>query len=473
MRTDRVVIAGAGLAGLRTAEELRAKGYDGTITMIGAESRPPYDRPPLTKKLMTGELDDTTLAADPAALGVDLRLGEAATGLGDGMLRTGHGGYPYDALVVATGAVPVRLPGPGRQCLLRTLDDALALRSALRPGTRLAIVGAGWIGAELATAAARRGCRVTVVEASPAPLAGAIGAQVGSQTAAWYEAAGVDLRLSQPVESVEPGGLALAGGQWLWADLVVTAVGVRPDTGWLAGSGVTLENGVAVDEWLRASVPGVYATGDCAAFISRRYRRRLRVEHWDNALHAPEVVAANILGADEAYDPVPYFWSEQFGRMVQYAGHHSAADRLVWRGDPAGAEWAACWLSGTAPVGTAGAGGADGERLVALFTVGRPRDLLQGRRLIAAGPAVDPARLADPGIAVRDTGLGGLSRARQHGASTGPRTAPGAGTRPRHWWNAGALLLGHCPVRPPRRQPYGARHQHGGQEEQVQNAGGG
>ena len=155
----------------------------------------------------------------------------------------------------------------------------------------------------------------------------------------------MELRLGQPVESVEPGGLALPGGGWLAADEIVTAVGVRPEVSWLAGTGVLLENGVAVDEGLRASVPGVYAAGDCAAFVSRRYRRRLRVEHWDNAIHAPGVVAANILGGDERYDPVPYFWSEQFGRMVQYAGHHTAADQLVWRGDPAGKDWSAGWLA--------------------------------------------------------------------------------------------------------------------------------
>jgi NADPH-dependent 2,4-dienoyl-CoA reductase/sulfur reductase-like enzyme len=206
----------------------------------------------------------------------------------------------------------------------------------------------------------------------------------------------VDLLLGQPVESVEHEGLVLPGGGWLPADVTVVAVGVRPQVGWLAGSPVRLENGVAVDGRLRASAPGVHAAGDCAAFVSARYGRRLRVEHWDNALHAPRVVAANILGGDEPYDPVPYFWSEQFGRMVQYAGHHSDADRLIWRGDPADREWAACWL--------AGPGAADGaeERLVALLTVGRPRDLLQGRRVIAAGGAVDPGRLADPGIPVRD-----------------------------------------------------------------------
>jgi NADPH-dependent 2,4-dienoyl-CoA reductase/sulfur reductase-like enzyme len=143
-------------------------------------------------------------------------------------------------------------------------------------------------------------------------------------------------------------------------------------------------------------VAGVFAAGDCAAFWSRRYRRRLRVEHWDTALHAPEVVAVNVLGGDEIYDPVPYFWSEQFGRMVQYAGHHSAADRLIWRGDPAGQRWAACWLAGP---------GSGSGRLVAVLTVNQPRDLLQGRRAIAAGGQLDAGRLADPGVPVRDAVL--------------------------------------------------------------------
>jgi 3-phenylpropionate/trans-cinnamate dioxygenase ferredoxin reductase subunit len=396
VRVERVVIAGAGLAGLRTAEELRGRGYPGAITMVGAESRPPYDRPPLTKKFMTGQLDDTTLAADPAALGLDLRLDEAATGVDGGVLRTGRAEYPFDALVVATGAAPVGLPGGGGHRFLRTFDDARALRDALLPGTRLAVVGAGWIGAELATTALARGCQVTVVEAAAAPLAGALGGDVGSVTVPWYADAGVDLLLGQPVESVEHDGLVLPGGGWLPADLTVVAVGVRPQVGWLAGSPVRLENGVAVDGRLRASAPAVYAAGDCAAFASARYGRRLRVEHWDNALHAPRVVAANILGRDETYDPVPYFWSEQFGRMVQYAGHHSGTDRLIWRGNPADREWGACWLAG--PDAADGAG----DRLVALLTVGRPRDLLQGRRVIAAGGAVDPVRLADPGIPVRD-----------------------------------------------------------------------
>jgi 3-phenylpropionate/trans-cinnamate dioxygenase ferredoxin reductase component len=391
-RPGRIVVVGSGLAGLRTAEELRAREYAGAVTLVGAEARPPYDRPPLSKRLMAGELDDTTLRDDLATLDVGLRLGETATGLDDSLLRTDRGEHEFDRLVLATGAEPVALPGPGPQRFLRTLDDALAIRARLAPGLRLAIVGAGWIGAELATAAAARGCRVTVVEAGAAPLAAGVGAEVGAQTAGWYEAAGVELRLRQPVESVQPGGLALAGGGWLAADEVVTAVGVRPAVGWLEGSGVALDNGVAADEQLRASRPGVFAVGDAAAFWSLRYQRRLRFEHWDVALRAPAVVAANLMGGTDIYDPVPYFWSEQFGRMMQYAGFHGDAERMVLRGDPAARRWGACWLAG--------------DRLVALLAVDSPRDLAQGRRLIEAAAAVDAGRLSDPEIPVRDAARG-------------------------------------------------------------------
>jgi 3-phenylpropionate/trans-cinnamate dioxygenase ferredoxin reductase component len=384
--SGRVVVAGAGLAGLRTAEELRARGFDGPVTLIGGESRPPYDRPPLSKKVLTEPDLDPSLKADFAALDVDFRPDEAATELGDALV-TNRGTYSFDHLVLATGARPVALPGDGRQRFLRTYDDALALRDLLRPGLRLVIVGAGWIGAELATAAVAHGSRVTVVEAGPAPLAAAIGAPVGAQTARWYAAAGVDLRVVTAVEAVQPGGLALAGGEQLAADEIVTAVGVRPATGWLEGSGVRLENGVAVDAGLRTSRPGVFAAGDCAAFESRRFGRRLRFEHWDVALHAPEVVAANVLGGDEAYDPVPYFWSEQFGRMLQYVGYHGDAESLLWRGDPAEPTWAACWLAA--------------GRLVAMLTVDRPRDMLQARRLIASADPVDVARLTDPAVPVK------------------------------------------------------------------------
>jgi len=385
---ERIVVVGGGLAGLRTVEELRAREYAGQVTLVGAETRPPYDRPPLSKRLMAGELADTTLREDLATLGMQLRLGETATGLSPGVLRTDRGQHRFDRLVLATGATPVALPGSGRQWFLRTLDDALALRARLRPGLRLAIVGAGWIGAELATAAAARGAQVTVLEAAAAPLAGAVGAEVGALTTGWYREAGVELRLGQPVESVEPGGLALPGGGWLAADEVVTAVGVRPEVGWLDGSGIAVDRGVATDEQLRTSLPGVFAVGDCAAFWSLRYRRRLRFEHWDVALRAPAVVAANLLGGTDTYDPVPYFWSEQFGRMIQYVGFHGGADRMMLRGDPGARQWSVCWLAG--------------DLLVALLAVNSPRDQIQARRVIQAAAPVDVARLSDPATPVRD-----------------------------------------------------------------------
>jgi 3-phenylpropionate/trans-cinnamate dioxygenase ferredoxin reductase component len=386
----RAVVIGAGLAGLRTVEELRGRGFAGPIALIGAEQRPPYDRPPLSKKVLSApEAPDPSLRADFESLSVDFQPGRVVGGL-DEVRDLGQ-------VVIATGADPVRLPGPGVQRVLRSLDDALALRALLRPGLRLAIVGAGWIGAELATAAAGAGGKVTVVEAAPVPLAAALPASIGEITASWYQEAGVDLRLGAAVSSVEDGGLALADGSWLAADCVVTAVGVRPSVSWLGGSDVACSNGVVVDEGLRASVPGVFAVGDCAAFWSRRFGRRLRFEHWDVALHAPAVVAANLLGGDEVYDPVPYFWSEQFGRMVQYAGYHGDATSLVWRGSARGAgggsageaKWAACWLAG--------------DRLVAILTVDRPRDLTQARRFIADAVPVDPTRLADPTLPVKDS----------------------------------------------------------------------
>ncbi len=403
--TEQIVVVGAGLAGLRTVEELRTAGFAGEITMIGAESRPPYDRPPLSKQLMAGKVDDTSLREELDSLGAQVRLGERAEHLSTGgsagggsagpvlagAVRTDRGEYPFDRLAIATGARPIALPGPGRQRFLRSIDDALELRELLKPGLALAIVGAGWIGAELATAAAAKGCAVHVVEAGPAPLAVAIGAEVGAWTASWYAAAGVELSVDQRVESVQDGGLSLVGGGWLAADEIVTAVGVRPEVGWLESSEVVLDNGVAVDEQLRSSMPGVYAVGDCAAFWSARFGRRLRTEHWDGALRAPAVLAANLAGGSERYDPVPYFWSEQFGRMLQYVGHHAGADQLIWRGDPRQDKWAVCWLAG--------------QRLIAVLTVDLPKDLMQGRRLIEAGTAVDSVKVADPAVPLRAAAL--------------------------------------------------------------------
>ncbi|MFR0352058.1 NAD(P)/FAD-dependent oxidoreductase [Streptomyces sediminimaris] len=390
----RVVVVGAGMAGVQTAVALREQGFTGSVTLIGAEPHQPYDRPPLSKAVLLGKAEGSAFDVDFEALGIGLRLGCEVLGLrpGEHELDTGAGPVPYDVLVIATGAEPVRLPGaegvPGVH-LLRTLDDAERLRPVLARQHDIVVVGAGWIGAEFATAAREAGCAVTVVEAADRPLAGALPAEVAAPMAAWYADAGVELRTHARVRRVEPGAVVLDDGSRLPAGAVVVGIGARPATAWLAGSGIELgrHHEVVADARLRSSAPDVYAVGDCASFPSGRYGERLLVHHWDNALQGPRTVAANIVGETTGappavYDPVPYFWSEQFGRFVQYAGHHPCADTTLWRGDPAGPAWSVCWLRG--------------NRLVALLAVGRPRDLAQGRRLIEAGTPMDPERLADP-----------------------------------------------------------------------------
>ena len=375
-----IVVVGAGLAGLHTVLALRDQGYDGALTLLGAEDEPPYDRPPLSKQLLAGEVERTTLDADWDALDVDLRLGVRALAVSDGVLATDHGEVAFDRCVLATGASPKRLPGAG--AVLRTRRDALALRDALVPDARLVVVGAGWIGAEVATAALAAGATVTVVESLAAPLASALPVEEGLRTVPWW--AGVDLRLGTPVAAVSDRGVELSDGSGVDADYVLVAVGARPTA--VDGVALTSEGAVAVDAQLRTSVPGVWAVGDCCSWSSQRYGTRMLVEHWDAALHAPTVAAANVLGGAAVWDPVPYFWSEQWSRMVQYAGHHPAGERVVRRED--GERWAAFWLAGT--------------RLVAALTVDRPRDLVQARHLMQRSADVDAAALADPAVPVRD-----------------------------------------------------------------------
>ena len=393
------MIVGAGMAGVQTAVELRRQGRRGSITLMGDEPHPPYDRPPLSKAVLlgagaAGEPVDTRFDVDFGALGVDLRLGVRAQALRaqEHEVVTDHGLVPYERLVVATGAYAVALPGtaglPGVHPL-RTLDDAAALRPVIERREHVVVVGAGWIGAEFATAARQGGCEVTVVEAADRPLAGVLPVSVTAYMRGWYDEAGVELRTGVPVAALEPGAVVLADGERIATSAIVVGAGARPATGWLAGSGVTLdpEGAVQADDRLRTTADDVFAVGDCASFPSARYGRRLLVHHWDNAVQGPRTAAANVMGGDETYDPVPYFWSEQFGRFVQYAGFHTDQDAMVARGDPAGASWSVLWLR-------------DGV-LVALLAVGRPRDMAQARKLIARSAALDPVAAADPAVALK------------------------------------------------------------------------
>lgn len=369
------MVVGGGLAGARTVTALRGQGYAGRLTLLGAEPDRPYDRPPLSKAVLLGESDDTTL--DFSYQGVELRLGERAIGVEPGVVITDHGRLDVDGLVIATGAAPIPA---GDALVLRTRSDAGRLRTRLTPGARVVIVGAGWIGAEVASAAHLLGCAVSVVEAGAVPLAAALGAEVGAATLGWYD--GIDLRLGTPVTAVAGGTVHLAGGETLVGDVAVAGIGVRPDATWAGYPGA-----VPTDEQLRAA-PGVWAVGDVASWPSQRFGARLHVAHWDNALHAPEVVAAGLLGeSGVGHDPVPYFWSEQFGHMIQYAGWPGAADTFLWRGAPSDPAWTGCWLR-------AGV-------LEAIVTCDRPRELRQGQRLIAARTELDLDRLSDPALPLK------------------------------------------------------------------------
>ncbi|WTO80762.1 FAD-dependent oxidoreductase [Streptomyces sp. NBC_00210] len=383
------------MAGVQTAVALREQGFTGPVTLIGAEPHQPYDRPPLSKAILLGKAEGSAFEVDFEALDIELRLGCEVTGVRPAAheLDTEAGPVPYDVLVIASGAEPITLPGtegvPGVH-LLRTLDDAERLRPVLAQQHDVVVVGAGWIGAEFATAAREAGCAVIVVEAADRPLAGALPAEITAPMAHWYAEYGAELITHARVADIEPGTVILADGRLLPAGAVVVGIGARPATGWLAGSGIGLgpDGAITADEYLRTSLPDVYAVGDCASFPSARYGERLLVHHWDNALQGPRTVAANVVGeAPQVYDPVPYFWSEQFGRFVQYAGHHTAADTMVWRGDPADASWSVLWLREGA--------------LVALLAVGRARDLAQGRKLILSGARLDPDLAADLSVPLK------------------------------------------------------------------------
>jgi 3-phenylpropionate/trans-cinnamate dioxygenase ferredoxin reductase subunit len=342
----------------------------------------------LSKEWLRGESCDPGVDVDLAALDVRFLAGCTALRLRPGDVDTDAGSLPYDALVVATGARPVRLEALPDALEVRTQEDSRRLRDLLVQKLRLLVVGAGWLGAEIASSAAAAGCEVTVVEAASAPLQQALGREVGMRTAPWYEQAAVRLLCEQTVVRLDSGRAEFADGRSIPVDATVVAVGVRPDVGWLADSGLVVDGVVPVDAGMRTTAPTVWAVGDVCRWPSRRFGRPLVVQHWDHALRSPAVAAATMLGGDDEYDEVPYFWSEQFGRMLQFTGDRGNADRLVWRGEPGDpAGWTVCWLSG--------------ERLDAVLAVDRPRDLVQGRHLIAAACPVDPVRLADLAVPVR------------------------------------------------------------------------
>lgn len=371
-----VVVVGGGLSGSRTCSELRKFGYQGRVVLIGNESSLPYDRPPLSKAVIRGKRESKPIKVDYEGLGIELRLSTVAKGLdlAAHQLHTSAGPMGFSHLVIASGATPVRLPGGGEQLVLRDDVEAVALRDRMIPDAHVVIIGASWIGAEVAHAAVERGCRVTCLEYHSAPLVQAIGLEAGQRFLPWWE--GIDLRTNQRVSAVETDGVHLADGELIKADVVVTGIGVRPSTGWLADSGLELLPAVAVDESLRTADPSIYAIGDAAAWWSRRYGRHMHVQHWDDAYTAPMVVATTIAHGDtveQIHDPVPYFWSDQFGHRIEYVGHHDQSDDLAFD-DECEKGWIARWTN------TSG-------RVTAALSVDESKTIAALRAAIANGPS--------------------------------------------------------------------------------------
>jgi NADPH-dependent 2,4-dienoyl-CoA reductase/sulfur reductase-like enzyme len=335
-----IAVVGASLAGLSTARALREQSYDGRIVVIGDEVHAPYDRPPLSKEFLAGttSLDDIVLGApDDEDLGLEWRLGTTAVGLDHlsrSVLLDDGSEIRADGVVLATGARARRLPGSDGLDgvhVLRSLDDAIALREDLAAGGRLVVIGAGFIGAEVASTARKLGLEVTVVETQPVPLAGPLGADMGAVCAGLHGDHGTRLLTGTGVAGLVGTGrveaVELTDGTRLPADVVVVGIGATPNIEWLAHSGVALGNGVLTDARGATNIPGVVAAGDCAAAWSATAERHVRIEHWTNALEQPATAVATLLGIGEpAPTPVPYFWSDQYGARIQFAGSRREGD---------------------------------------------------------------------------------------------------------------------------------------------------
>jgi len=378
-----VAVVGASLAGLSAARALRAQGFDGRLTIVGAEPHRPYDRPPLSKEFLTGQMTtaDLALEGDDEDLGAEWRLGVAATGLDRGRsLRVAladGSAVEADGVVIATGAV-ARTLGGGLAGVhtLRTIDDAAALRADLGAARRLVVIGAGFIGAEVACVARTLGLDVTIVEAAPAPFARALGPEMGTALAGLHEDNGVRLICGAAVRGLtgegRVDGVLLDDGRRLDADVVLVGIGARPVVEWLDGSGVRLGDGVVCDAGGATSVPGVVAVGDCAAWFDPALGAHLRVEHWTGAARRPATAAQTLLSGGAAVPDSlapPYLWSDQYGMRVQFAGHTLPGDEVsVEEGDLASRRFLAVYRR-------------EG-RTVAVLGVDQPRSFTRWRRRV-------------------------------------------------------------------------------------------
>lgn len=398
------VIIGGGLAGAKAAEALRSKGFDGQVVLFGAEDRLPYERPPLSKEFMAGKKTVEEFTVQPkswyAEHDVDLKLGTEITTLD----RTAHmvafndGDHEhYDKLLLATGSRARKPPIPGSDAdgvyYLRTIDDATALLSQFTEGRRLAIVGGGWIGLEVAASARGLGADVTVVETAALPLQASLGKEAGEVFVGLHRDHGVDLRLGTTVDEITTAdhkatGLRLGDGSTVEADAVLVAVGAKPNVEFAERSGLVIaDGGVAVDESLKTSDDDIYAVGDIAAAEHPLFGVPIRTEHWANALKQPAVAVDGMLGTPTTYDELPYFFTDQFDLGMEYVGYAPQYQMAITRGDLGTREFTMFWLDG-------------GHRVLAGMNVNIWEGLDDIKKLIRSRRPVDVGALADPSVSL-------------------------------------------------------------------------
>ena len=404
--TQTFVIVGASLAGAKAAETLRAEGFDGRVVLIGDEALRPYERPPLSKEYLRGDKDFDAAAVHPAGFydehDIDLRTSTTVTAIGpaerSATLASGEQ-IAFDRLLLATGALPRRLSVPGADLpgvlYLRSVEDADTLRQAIGPRGQVVVIGAGWIGAEVAASARQLGAAVAMVELAAVPLERVLGPEVGAIYRDLHLGHGVDLHLGVGAESfigstvVE--AVRLSDGTVLPATRVVVGVGVAPRAELAEAAGLAVDNGIVVDEHLETSVPGIFAAGDVANAFHPRYGTRIRLEHWSAALNQGPAAARAMLGQDVVYDRTPYFFSDQYDLGMEYRGWAPGFDQVVFRGDPTSGAFLCFWLRHGKVTAAMNANVWDAGDAIEAF--------LRADRL------VDPARLGDPEIDL--TGLAG------------------------------------------------------------------
>ena len=396
------VIVGAGQAGGRAAEAMRAHGFAGRIVVIGAEPHLPYERPPLSKQVLLGEYEPDKTHLHPATYyaehEIELRLGVRAVAIDRAAARVeldDGTSAPYDKLLLATGSVVRRLPLPGAELggvhVLRGIEDSLAIRDALRPGARIVIVGGGYIGLEVAAAAATRACEVTVIEVLDSLLARVMTAEMGDYFARLHRAHGVVVRLGAGVTAFEGAArverVRLDDDSAIAADAAVIAVGVVPETALAEAAGLDIGNGIAVDENTRTSDPNVFAAGDATEHPNPVLGRRVRLESWQNAQNQAIAAARAMCGEAEPYAEVPWFWSDQYDVNLQMLGLPDADAESVVRGEMGSEAFTVFEMRG--------------DRVLAATAVNGARDIAVARRLIAQKRRVEPARLADVATPLR------------------------------------------------------------------------